>query len=311
MPTASGASPHRPAEIVFLGLATLDLVVDMPRWPDRDGRLVVEPIQRAYGGPASTAAVAATRLGTSVAFIGAVGDDEAGELVVRALHAEGVNASLVRTVSGRTSESVILVDSSAATRSILHAPGVALDRIPPQAATVVAEAGWVHVDHAGWPLAREVPPDRLSVDAGNPIADLQLSGVGLYAPTAEALRARYPGLSLGACVRAALTDGASRVAVTLGSDGAIGADASGAWHAAPPAVPVRSTLGAGDAFHGALVARLAAGGLFPEAIREATSAAALSCRALDGRGAIPTLDELRRALASAPPVEPIVLGRIA
>jgi sugar/nucleoside kinase (ribokinase family) len=246
-----------------------------------------------------------------VAFIGAVGEDAAGERVVSALHAEGVNASLVRTVSGRTSESVILVDSSAGTRSILHAPGVALDRIPAEAATAMAEAAWVHVDHAGWPLAREVPPDRLSVDAGNPIANLELSGLGLYAPTAQALRARYPGLGLGASVRAALSDGARRVAVTLGSGGAIGADASGAWHAAPPAVTVRSTLGAGDVFHGALVARLAAGQAFSETIREATSAAALSCRALDGRGAIPTLDELHGALSDAPPLEPIVLDQVA
>jgi sulfofructose kinase len=74
---------------------------------------------------------------------------------------------------------------------------------------------------------------------------------------------------------------------------------------------VRSTVGAGDVFHGALVARLAAGRGFPEAVREATTAAALSCRGLDGREAIPTSDELRMAVESAPPLQPIRLEDLA
>jgi sulfofructose kinase len=62
-----------------------------------------------------------------------------------------------------------------------------------------------------------------------------------------------------------------------------------------PCDPV-STLGAGDVFHGALLAYLVRGALLRDALAAANGAAALSCRALDGRSAIPTLDELERSL---------------
>jgi sugar/nucleoside kinase (ribokinase family) len=61
-----------------------------------------------------------------------------------------------------------------------------------------------------------------------------------------------------------------------------------------PAYPVEavSTLGAGDVFHGALVACLDRGLELRDALAKANAAAALSCRALDGRSAIPSWEEL-------------------
>jgi sulfofructose kinase len=53
-----------------------------------------------------------------------------------------------------------------------------------------------------------------------------------------------------------------------------------------------STLGAGDVFHGALLAAFARGLELRPALEKANAAAALSCRALDGRSAIPMWDEL-------------------
>ena len=53
-----------------------------------------------------------------------------------------------------------------------------------------------------------------------------------------------------------------------------------------------STLGAGDVFHGALLSAICRGLDWPQALRQANDTAALSCRALDGRSAVPTLAEL-------------------
>jgi sugar/nucleoside kinase (ribokinase family) len=53
-----------------------------------------------------------------------------------------------------------------------------------------------------------------------------------------------------------------------------------------------STLGAGDVFHGALLAELARDAPLADALSVANHVAALSCRALDGRSAIPTREEL-------------------
>ena len=68
-----------------------------------------------------------------------------------------------------------------------------------------------------------------------------------------------------------------------------------------PAFPVEvvSTLGAGDVFHGALLACLARGLPLRDAAVRANACAALSCRALDGRSAIPDWDELERSVVNA------------
>jgi sugar/nucleoside kinase (ribokinase family) len=60
-----------------------------------------------------------------------------------------------------------------------------------------------------------------------------------------------------------------------------------------------STLGAGDVFHGALLAALLDGQPIDDALRFANAAAGLSCRALDGRSGIPSRREVERLIASS------------
>ncbi len=294
-------------DVVCLGLATADTIAVLPAWPGPDGRMLTDGFVRAGGGTAATAAVAIAALGSSVALVAAIGDDGLGETLRAELAAAGVDVDHVRVVPGRTAESVILLDRSTASRTILHAPGAVVGPLDGPARALSAAAAWVHVDHVGYSLAGDVERGRLSVDAGNPIDDLELDGLGLYAPTAAALEARFPGRSPMEGMRLALDEGAHRVAVTLAGAGAMAADASGAWRVLAHPVAVASTLGAGDVFHGALVASLAGGISLPDALRRANAAAALSCRSIDGRSAIPASAELDAALAGTPPVEPILL----
>jgi hypothetical protein len=138
---------------------------------------------------------------------------------------------------------------------------------------VLDGAEWVHVDHVGYGAVRG--EHRLSVDGGNPIPDLDLSRVALYAPNRDDGR------------RAPLT------VITRGADGCTAYD--GDERIDVPGEPIDrvvSTLGAGDVFHGALLAAFARGLELRDALRAANRAAALSCRALDGRSAIPTWYEL-------------------
>ncbi len=229
MPAGTDAPAHHSAlDVVCIGLLTTDTIVSVPRWPEPDGRMVVEPMTHAAGGPAATAAVAIARLGGSVAFVGAVADDPGGAALLAGIAAEGVRTDHVERGPGTGAQSVILVDRTTGTRSILHAPGVRRDALDDAARRACTSSRWVHVDHAGHVLAPEVPRDRLSVDDGNPIRGLELDGLGLFAPTRSALLARYPGRSIGSGVAAALNDGARRVVVSLGRDGALAADPTGA-----------------------------------------------------------------------------------
>src|SRR5205085_3040223 len=63
------------------------------------------------GGNALNVAVFAHRAGAQTAYIGAVGTDSAGRLILQALQAEGVDVSHVRVIDGLTAYAdVVLVD---------------------------------------------------------------------------------------------------------------------------------------------------------------------------------------------------------
>src|SRR5918999_2836612 len=113
------------AEVVCVGLATADTIVRLPSWPTPDGRSVADALIRGGGGPAATAAVTVARLGYRAAILAAVGTDETGARVRAGLEAEGVDVTHLITLDGPTAESVVLVDRSSDTRTILHRPGVA------------------------------------------------------------------------------------------------------------------------------------------------------------------------------------------
>lgn len=293
--------------LVFVGAATLDTIALVDRFPEPDERQVAEDLVTAGGGPAATAAVAARRLGETVGLVAAVGHDRDGDRVLDDLAAEGVDVTTaVRVPDTRTAASVVLVDRTLGSRAICNRPGPGL-RIGAgsPAEQLIAEAEWVHVDHVGWaavgPLLARLGTrrPRLSVDGGNPIRGFSAAGVDLYAPTLDALARRYghddpdARLDPDALLDAALREGATWVVATLGAGGALAASADGDRVAVPGyRVDVVSTLGAGDVFHGALVAAAAREQPFDTRITYATIAAALSCRGLDGRSAIPTHEEV-------------------
>lgn len=284
--------------VVFVGVATQDTIALVARFPDPDERLLADDLVHAGGGPAATAAVAAARLGAPTAFIGAVGDDDDGDAIIAGLDAEGVDTDgVVRVRGARSASSVVIVDTSRASRAIVHRPGPALV-LADSARELVAAADWIHVDHAGWGAVHHwwqatAPRPRLSIDAGNPIEEFSPDGVDLFVPTIAALRRRYGDGDPAALLGRAIDEGARAVVAT---DGAVGAYAL-AEHQPFLHVPglsgsVRSTLGAGDVYHGALLAGVVRGCSIAEAMAEAGRAAFLSCRGLDGRSAIPKLDQL-------------------
>lgn len=294
------------APTVFVGAATMDSIAVVAGYPGPDERVVAEGLTFAGGGPAATAAVTAARLGVSSAFVGTVGDDLDGERILAELQSEGVDVSGVTRAHGRRSAaSVIVVDRTHGTRAICARPGPPVDTS--RGADLIAAAEWVHADHLGWAAVRAlVDPGSdgrpaLSVDAGNPIPDFSPHGVDLYVPTVAALRRDHGDVPPEELVRAAHAQGARRVVATDGGRGSYGADpGADVVHVAAVPTDVVSTLGAGDVFHGALVAAHVRGVPLEDALRYANAVAAASCTGIDGRSAIPTHDRVRRHLGPVP-----------
>ncbi|QAY73418.1 ribokinase [Agromyces protaetiae] len=285
--------------VVCVGSATVDTIALVDVLPGRDERVVADELVVAGGGPAATAAVTLARLGVPVGFAGVVGDDDAGREVRAALEAEGVDTRWLRIDrDARTARSVVVVERASGARTIITSPSVR-----PTAADVPAAARWLHVDQNGYAAARAALAARasstrpghgqsLSVDDGNPIDGIDLAGVDLYAPTRAVLTARFGAANKqadhGQALRAARAAGARLVVATAGAEGADVLEEDGAVvHV--PAVPVDavSTLGAGDVFHGALLAAVVGGASLVDAATSAARVAAESTRALDGRSAVP------------------------
>ncbi len=277
--------------VVCVGLATLDSIYALPRYPAANDRVVAQEFATAGGGPAATAAVTLARLGVQTFFVGVVGDDDAGLELRAGLQREGVDVSELAVVPGAQSpRSTVLV--SGGDRAIVHHRGTTPPiELSAGARDLCASAAWVHVDHVGYAAGQAAPNPRLSIDGGNPVDGLDLAGVALYAPTASELRQCFGS------PQAALDAGAQLVVVTRGAEGSAAYTRDEVVEAAGYDVDAVSTLGAGDVFHGALLAALVRDVPLADALRAANVAASLSCRALDGRSAIPTLDELERSAA--------------
>ena len=297
------------ARVVCIGIATLDAVVAVDRLPGSDERVQADDGRLAGGGIAATAAVTLARLGVPVAFVGRVGRDGAGRLIRDGLADEGVDVRGLRLDATRSPVSAILVERATGARALAPFLGDGeVIALAPEDIHACAEADWVHADELGLAalpvLATAGVDTRISVDDGTGRPAIDFRSVALYGPTARVLRERFPAATLEASAAACLRAGPSIVAATNGAAGSFAAerDASGRLahvRAAAFDVPAVSTLGAGDVFHGALLAALIDGRDLAEALRVANAVAALSCRALDGRSAIPTRAELEAFLSRA------------
>lgn len=287
---------NRSAPVLCLGSLVLDTIAVVDRQPGEDERVEAEQVVLAGGGNASTAAVAMARLGVEVDFAGVIGDDDAGRLLVEGLVAEGVGVEHVAIRPDvETTHSVVVVNKSTATRTIITRPASVPTTIPDG-------YEWVHVDKIGYRTLRTVGGSdaRVSIDDGNPVPDLDLKLIDLYVPTVQVLLERYGVRDPLDAARRALADGARSVVATDGSHGSFACD--GETTAYAPALPIvpESSLGAGDVFHGALLAAIVLGKELADAIRFANVTAALSCRAIDGRSGIPSRAEVEEALRDLP-----------
>jgi 2-dehydro-3-deoxygluconokinase len=95
--------------------------------------------------------------------------------------------------------------------------------------------------------------------------------------------------------------GARRVALKLGPEGAIGSDGTRRELVPGHRVKAVDATGAGDCFAGSLLARLAAGDDFWQAIRYANAAAALTCTGYGAVAPLPRPQEVLALLRTARP----------
>ena len=285
-------------QAVCIGVITIDTIALVDKYPGEDERVLADQISRAGGGPAAVAAVALSRLGIKSAIVGTIGDDADGKEVLRIFAQEGVDTSGISYGATPTAGSVIVASKEHSARAISTRQPVTQAALNEAAKKLIAAAQWVHVDHVGIKRLDEAGISRgtgpqISFDAGYGVETFNPIVVDLFVPTDRQMALRYPGVDLAVALENDSLKAGNTVVATQGSAGSAGFSPETGLVTAPGfKVDVTSTLGAGDVFHGALVAQLIQGHPLQEAMRRANAVAALSCRGLDGQSKIPTTTEL-------------------
>jgi sulfofructose kinase len=289
----------RAPRITGLGVTTLDYLFVAPR--AATGRqAVVHDYAVAGGGLVGTALVAAARLGADAAIRTWVGDDAAGEAVVKGLWEDGVDTSGVEVLLGeRTLVCFIHVNADDGDRTIYCPRLLTVPReVQLAAAARPLDCDALLVD-AVWPeaslvIARAAQAQRIPVigdfSPGPGLEELAGLMTALIVPGAGSERLA-PGADYATRLGMLRDLGAEFVAITAGDEGCYFLDGTKVCHQPPFPVSVVDTTGAGDVFHGAFAYALARRRPLPLAVEFASAVAALSCRALGGRGGIPALDE--------------------
>ena len=281
-----------------VGVITIDTIALVENYPNEDERVIANEISRAGGGPAAVAAVALSRLGINCAIVGTIGDDADGKEVLRIFAKEGVDTSGISIGTAPTAGSVIVASKKHSARAISTRQPVVQAPINEAAKKLIANAQWLHVDHVGIKCLDQLGVSRgkgphISFDAGYGVESFDPIVVDLFVPTDRQMALRYPGVDLAVALEKDSSMAGNIVVATQGSAGSSGFSRETSLVTAPGfKVDATSTLGAGDVFHGALVAQLIQGYSLQEAMRRANAVAALSCRGLDGQSMIPTTTEL-------------------
>ena len=286
-------------DVAVVGSVNLDLVATTHRLPGPGETVSGTGYAEHAGGKGLNQAVASARSGASVALIGAVGTDDAGRQLRALAEAEGIDVSGVAVVDGPTGRALITVDERAE-NTIVVVPGanafVQLES-PLDARIVIAQLEI--------PIATVIAAFRSARGRGGrtilnpapaqPLPDELLELCDVVIPNehelalvggVDALLAR----GVGAVVT---TPGAAGVDVVHMVDGA-----AVSWtQAAFPVTPV-DTTGAGDAFCGALAARLASGADLPSAVRYAAAAGALATTTAGAVASLPHADQVHALTAT-------------
>jgi len=291
--------------IVVVGSANMDMYILLDRLPGKGETLLGGNFQMQPGGKGANQAVAAARAGSAVFLVANLGDDLFGRDMMANLRNQCVATDFVSLDRGSpTGVAMIMVDSEG--ENLIAVAQGANSRLSPdqvrKARARIGESDFVL-------LQMEIPLETIecAIDLARDVrVPVVLNAAPApRAPLSPALVAKVDTLIVNEYEAAVLsgirvdndTDaenaaralqkmGAKRVVLTLGSRGAL-ALAEKSMFVAARKVEAVDTVGAGDAFCGALVTTLAEGFDFADAVSFSNAAAALACTKVGAQASLP------------------------
>ena len=300
--------------ITVVGSFNLDLFIEVPRFPAPGEAIHGKNFRRAPGGKGANQACAVARLGQSAAMIGAVGQDAFGDEMIANLVALGVDVrGVVRRTEVASGTAMIVLDATGQNQIVvangandtLTAADVRrhADVFQKSRAVIAQLETTAAATEAALRLAREVGALAVLNPAPfSPVADEVLALCDWIIPN-EGEASKLSGIEVidlataAAAARKIQTrSGHARVAVTLGAEGVWLDTPEFTGHVPGFRVQAVDTVGAGDTFIGAFVARLVEGASARDAAQFACAAAAIAVTRRGAQSSVPTRAEVEALL---------------
>jgi sugar/nucleoside kinase (ribokinase family) len=295
-------------DVVGVGASCVDQICLLRVFPEASGpksKIRMRGQRLACGGQTATALATCRRFGLTASYIGAVGTDENGRLILAELASWGIDTTHVCQVPVPSATAIILIDASGERIVLWHRdPNLCFptEHLP---AETLAAASALLVDDVDEEAA--IAAARLAHGAGVPVVcdvdhvtsrTWDLLGQTSWAILAEHVPEQLTGVAgSNQAARALSLKLGVPVVVTLGARGALGVVGEDVAHAPAYRVPAVDTTGAGDVFRGAFIYGLLQRWPIEAMLQFANAAAAASCTRLGAMGGVPDLGEVERLRA--------------
>ena len=294
-------------EVAVIGVAAVDAVALVEHLPRADELVPAFTYNRYAGGSGANVAVGLAHLGHPVGFIGELGEDDNGRILLQSFAHEGVDTSRCRILAGQSSATCFITLAQNGERSIVALGGAGLTKqVTAADLEAIRKARLLYItDHdgelvqaclqsirststqlvyaPGGMIAARGLENMAPILAGGPI--LLLSLRELFSLLGES------DLEHGVATLALL--GAQTVIVTLGARGQYVYEHGKGWYG--PAVPnpqVVDTTGGGDAFAAGLLDGLLRDLPMAMAVETGAWVASIKVGFRGARNGLPTREEL-------------------
>ena len=296
-------------DVAGFGTNAVDFLIQVPEYPAFNSKVELVDYVQAAGGEVASTTVGLQRLGMKTAYAGRFGSDQAGEFGIASLRDEGVDTSYAEKIAGANTQiAFIVVDVRSGERTVIWQRDKKLAYSEAEAPIdLVERAKIIHfTPHDAAACRRLAEKARNSNVLVSLDIDNIFEGTHEFLPLVDILiaSAEFPKKLLGIDDRkVALREmqrrfGCGVVGVTLGEEGSMVLCGETFVETRAFEVPggCKDTTGAGDAFRVGLLYGVLKGESVEETARIANAVAALKCRRVGARTALPSEAELRSLL---------------
>ncbi len=279
-------------DVIGVGNLNYDIVLLLDRFPEFHEKVTSKNAHFSLGGAAGNTVSWLANMGTRCGFVGAVGDDEIGDLHLRYFRSLGVDTGGIRRIPHERSGVAIVMVSGEDKRIVKYLGANAHRNIDGR---YISKASHVHVSSGPLPViekAIETSKEAgavVSLDIGEGKLPRAISKVDYLMMNEDEYRRKFGSLDLGLC-------GSKNVVVTLNGGGAMIRDEEGrTFEVRGLTAKVVDSTGAGDAFDAGFIYGTLKGWSLVDSARLGMLLSYLTVKVVGARSAIRGIREIKKA----------------